>query len=68
MADILKQFGRQLQRIRAQKGLTQEELAELSGFDRTYISLLERGKRNPSLVAISRIADALGVQISELLP
>lgn len=59
---ILKKFGENLQRLRLSKDITQEALAELADFDRTYISLLERGKRNPSLISICRIAAALGVE------
>jgi transcriptional regulator with XRE-family HTH domain len=48
-------------------GWSQEELAERAGLDRTYVSGLERGVRNPSLLSQQRIADALGVQLHELL-
>jgi transcriptional regulator with XRE-family HTH domain len=47
--------------------LTQEKLAEIAGFDRTYISLLERGIRNPSLVNIFRLANALNITPDKLL-
>ncbi len=59
--DIKKVFGANLRRIRLEKGLTQEALEGLSGFDRSYIGGLERGVRNPSLTAIAVLADARDV-------
>lgn len=55
--------------IRAQReklGLSQEKLAERCDFDRTYISLLERGKRNPSLLNLIRLARGLQTSVSRL--
>jgi len=63
---ILETFGARLRTVRTRAGISQEALAERAELDRTYISLLERGKRNPSLVCIARLADALGVSVSEL--
>ena len=53
--------------LREAKGLSQEKLAELAGLDRTYISSVERGKRNISLVNIELIAKSLGVKPAKLL-
>lgn len=64
---ILESFGKKLQKLRMDRNLTQEKLAEIAGFDRTYISLLERGIRNPSLVNIFRLAKALNVTPDKLL-
>ena len=64
---ILQQFANNLREIRKAKELSQEALADKAGFDRTYISLLERGMRNLSLVNICRLAEALDVNINELL-
>ena len=47
-------------------GLSQEQLADKCAFDRTYISMLERGKRNPSLLNLLRLADGLETNIAEL--
>ena len=58
---ILVTFGEKLRQLRREKGLTQEAFADLCGLDRTYISGLERGKRNPSLNAIHCMAEALEV-------
>jgi len=63
----LKIFGESVKKLRVTKGLSQEELADLAGFDRTYISLVERGKRNLSLNNICRFARALNVKPFELI-
>ena len=65
--DELKQFGEKVRELRTKKGLSQEELAELSGLHRTYISSLELGKRNVSLINIHALAKALGVSPEKLL-
>ena len=64
--DIKKVFGRNLKKIRHEKGLTQETLEAISGFDRSYIGGLERGVRNPSLNAIGVLADALNISPASL--
>ena len=60
-------FGAVLREVRQARGLTQEAVADLSGLDRTYPSLLERGLRTPTLVAILQIADALRVPPETLI-
>ncbi|ACK68143.1 transcriptional regulator, XRE family [Rippkaea orientalis PCC 8801] len=65
-ANILIELGNFLHKIRTRKGLSQEYLAELADLDRTYISLLERGKRNPSLTCINSIFQALDIDIIEI--
>jgi transcriptional regulator with XRE-family HTH domain len=65
--EILNSFGKKLQKLRTDRNLSQEKLAEIAGFDRTYISLLERGVRNPSLVNIVRLAKALNIAPDKLL-
>jgi transcriptional regulator with XRE-family HTH domain len=59
-------FGANLKRLRLAKGMTQEALEAVSGFDRVYISGIERGVRNPSIKAVAILAEALGVEIAEL--
>jgi transcriptional regulator with XRE-family HTH domain len=59
-------FGEAIRAIRNQRGVSQESLASLCGLDRTYISGIERGTRNPSLTNILRIARALDVSPAEL--
>lgn len=63
----LKTFGCLIQRIRNDRGLTQEKLAELAGLDRTYVSSVERGHRNISILNIIKFANALSVTPSSLL-
>jgi transcriptional regulator with XRE-family HTH domain len=60
-------FGRVLRELRHARGLSQEQLASLGDFDRTYPSLLERGLRTPTLTVIFRLADVLGITASALV-
>jgi transcriptional regulator with XRE-family HTH domain len=60
-------LGKNVRRLRQQKGLTQEGLAFEAKLDLTYVGGIERGKRNPSLVVMARIADALSVPSPKLL-
>jgi transcriptional regulator with XRE-family HTH domain len=62
-----KLVGRNVKRIRQEKGLTQEQLAELSGFSQQYISGLEQGRRNPTVVSLYELATALGISHTELV-
>lgn len=59
--------GGNVRRLRIERGLTQEQLAFEAGIDLTYEGGIERGKRNPSLMVMVRMADALGVAPSDLL-
>jgi len=65
--DVRALVGRNFARIRAAKGLTQEQLEERSGFSQQYLSGLERGKRNPTIVTLHELAQALGVTHEELV-
>jgi transcriptional regulator with XRE-family HTH domain len=65
--DMRKLVGANVSRIRAQRGLTQEQFADLSGFSQQYISGLEHGKRNPTVVTVYELAKALGVSHLDLL-
>ena len=60
-------FGRTVRRLRENKVLSQEKLAELAGIHRTYIGDVERGTRNIALVNMTRIAKALGTSLSRLI-
>jgi transcriptional regulator with XRE-family HTH domain len=60
-------FGEVLRELRTEKGLSQEKLGELSNLDRTYVSLLERGLRQPSLSTIFSLAKALNVSPSSMI-
>jgi transcriptional regulator with XRE-family HTH domain len=60
-------FARNLKEIRAKRGLSQEELADIAGLHRTYVGSVERGERNISIDNMERLASALNVQIQDLL-
>lgn len=66
-AQLLKNFGDRVRALRLYLGVSQEKLALDCGLDRTYISGIERGKRNVSLINIHRLAEALGVPAADLL-
>lgn len=59
-------YGETIRRLRLERELSQEGLADLSDLDRTYVGGIERGERNPSLTNILRLADALGVPLSQI--
>lgn len=63
---IQRAFGQAVKAIRMEKGISQEKLAELVDLHRTYISDIERGGRNVSLVNIYRIAEGLEVKVFEI--
>lgn len=65
--DLVAQLGRNVRARRLEAGLSQEELAFSAGMKRSYLSDLERGTRNPSVRAVGRLADALGVKAALLL-
>jgi len=65
-ADIRERFGYAVKSLREESGLTQEDLADKAAIHRTYLSDIERGARNVSLVNIERIATALKVSIGDL--
>ena len=68
MADVQLRFGENLRKVRGKKGISQERLAELAGLHRTYVSSVERGERNISLVNIEKLALALEVHLEHLMP
>jgi transcriptional regulator with XRE-family HTH domain len=68
LSDVMQRFGTKLREIRKRSGVSQEKLAELAGLHRTYVSSVERGERNISLLNIESLAKALGVPMAELMP
>lgn len=64
--DILQKFGNRIRELRKNKGLSQEQLAELTGFHRTYIGMVERGERNPALINIEIFAKAFNINLVQL--
>ncbi len=65
--DMRKLIGRNVKHVRLEKGLTQEQFAEMSGFTQQYLSGLERGRRNPTIVSLYEIAVALGTDHAALV-
>lgn len=64
--DYLRLFAQRVRALREEQGISQEKLAERAELHRTYIGMVERLERNPSLVCIHMIANGLGVHIIEL--
>ena len=65
--DVRQRLALNLRRLRQAKGLGQEKFALEYGFDRTYISGIERGVRNPTILVLERLAIALKVPVEDLL-
>ncbi|HUT03610.1 MAG TPA: helix-turn-helix transcriptional regulator [bacterium] len=66
MKDPLQALGKRVRKLRATRGISQEELAHRAGLHRTYVGGIERGERNVSLLNILAIARALEVHVTEL--
>ena len=64
--DVRVRVGLNVQKARRARGVSQEELAHLAEMHQTYLSGVERGKRNPSILVLDRIATALGLDIADL--
>ena len=64
--DVRERVGNNVRRLREKQGISQEELADRAELHRTYISGVERGVRNPTVVVLEKVADALGVELSAL--
>ena len=67
MKNEVIQFGKKLSEAHLKKDLSQGDVARILGVHRSYISGLERGRRNPSLLTVHKVAKALGVSTNELL-
>ncbi|ALJ12398.1 XRE family transcriptional regulator [Sphingopyxis macrogoltabida] len=65
--DMRRLVGMNFARLRKEKGFTQERFAETSGFTQQYVSDLERGRRNPTVVTLFHLASALGVTPVDLV-
>lgn len=64
--DLLRRLGLVIRVLRSQKGWSQEHLALECGLERTYMGDIERGERNVAIVNLKRVADALGITLSQL--
>jgi len=67
MKDAITQFGKKLREIRIKKKLSQGDVSRILQVHRSYISGLERGMRNPSLLTVQKIAKALGINAKDLI-
>jgi len=67
MSDSLRKLGRRVRHFRMEKNLTQEEVAELCGLSTKYISDLERGKANVTVMVLDKVAASFGVAPTDLL-
>lgn len=67
MASFSAKFGYRVRQLRLKRGFSQEKLAEKASLDRTFVSMIERGKRRPTLDTAKRIAEGLGVSLSSLI-
>lgn len=65
---LLGSVGHNIRQLRRRRRMTQQELSQITGLTRTYIGGIERGARNPSLVTLHRMADALGTEAGRLVP
>ena len=63
---LLQRIGARIRKARTEKGLSQEALAHAAGLDRSYVSGLERGEFNVSLVALAKLARAAGLRLAVL--
>ncbi len=60
-------LGKAMKRLRRERRLSQEDLADLAGLDRTFVSMIERGKRRATLESAAAIASGLGLSLVELI-
>jgi transcriptional regulator with XRE-family HTH domain len=67
VGDVRSAFGRRVRELRTKRGLSQEQLAARADLHWTYVSSIERGRRDPGLRTVARLATALGVPLSDLV-
>ena len=68
MSDVRQRFGERLRKLRTESELSQEALAEIAGLHRTFVSMVERGKRNVTLATVEKLAGALECRMADLMP
>jgi transcriptional regulator with XRE-family HTH domain len=64
--DVLRRLGLRIRGLRERANISQEALGQIAGLHRTYIGAIERGERNPSVLSLKKIADALKVTLGDL--
>jgi transcriptional regulator with XRE-family HTH domain len=67
MKTLAKAFGRTLKTLRESAGLSQTDLGTKAGLDRTFISLLELGKRQPTITTLYKLAESLNIPVKEMI-
>lgn len=71
MVDLNRQFllflGKNIRKLRERKNISQEEFGELVGVHRTYVGMVERGEKNITIFSLRKFAEALGVQVRDLI-
>jgi len=67
MSNEAQKLGRNLKRIRTEKGISQGDIVRSLGMDRAFVSNIENGKTNPTLATIAKLAKAIGVPIEDLI-
>jgi len=67
-SEFTRKFGENLRRLREERGISQEQLANAAGLHRTHISLIERDRRSVRLETLERLAIALGIEPAEIIP
>jgi len=65
--EVLIKFGQRIRELRAERNITQQQLAKISGLHKNYIGMVERGERNPSLLNIDVLAKSFEISLSELM-
>jgi transcriptional regulator with XRE-family HTH domain len=64
--EVLKRLGKRIRTMRERNNISQEELGHRAKLHRTYVGAIERGERNPSVLSLKKIADALNVKLGDL--
>lgn len=67
MSGIANRLGRVIRFERERRQLSQEALSELAGMNRSFVGEIERGEATPTIVTLQKLADALGLKLSELI-
>ncbi len=67
MANLTKKLGKNLKNIRLSKNMSQGDISRITGMDRAYVSRVENGQKNPTLLNLEKIANALEVHVDELI-
>jgi len=67
MTQIFKTLGQNIKRIRLKKRMSQGDICRAIDMDRSYMSAIESGKKNITLIVLEKLANALGVSVDELL-